>query len=74
MDAKCLGNDRRKDAEEEAVAQAGEYGYEPKLVRVCHVESKGLRDAEKDGGKDETPYTAGAQSLDEKVGADACLC
>ena len=64
MDAEGLGDEGRKAAEEEPVAEAGQAGNERQVVRILDGEGEDLGDEEDERGDRQAPESGGFQHLD----------
>lgn len=69
--AESFGDEGWEAAEEEAVAETREAGYEGEEVRVLDRERGELRDEEDEGGEREAPEPRRFEDFDEEVGSYA---
>lgn len=67
VDAECLCDNRREDAEEKTVAETGQAGDGPQVVWVLDAEGADLRYAEDEARQDQTPNAGGFDHFDKEV-------
>ena len=70
VNPESLGDNRGEHTKQESVTETRKAGNEAKQVRVRDVDGGHLSHGEDETCENKTPYTAGTQHFDQKVGAN----